>query len=165
MDGPTSFSCQQTGLDNNRDMALKRARSFEANLRVNPAKARHVVEFMQKIFDNQHAEHAPELPHQKECWYLPLFSVYHPKKPDSVRVVFDSSAKFHGSSLNDVLLKGPPSCNSLLGILMRFRKEAVAVTVDVEQMFYNFKVDEDHRDYLRFIWHKDNDLSKPLVDH
>ena len=162
---PLPFRANRPILDNNRDMALKRARSFDANLRANPAKATHVVEFMQKIFDNQHAEPALELPHQKECCYLPLFSVYHPKKPDSVRVVFDSSAKFRGLSLNDVLLKGPPSCNSLLGILMRFRKEAVAVTVDVEQMFYNFKVDENHRDYLRFIWHKDNDLSKPLVDH
>ena len=73
--------------------------------------------------------------------------------------------QFRGLSLNDVLLKGPPSCNGLLGILMRFRKGVVAVTIDVEQMFYNFKVDENYRDYLRFICHKDNDLSKPLVDH
>ncbi|VDI84341.1 Hypothetical predicted protein [Mytilus galloprovincialis] len=43
-------------------------------------------------------------------------------------------------------------------------KETIAITCDVEQMFYNFKVREDHRDFLRFLWHKQNDLSKPLTD-
>ena len=36
---------------------------------------------------------------------------------------------------------------------------------DVEQMFHNFKVCEPHRDYLRFIWHRDNDVQKPLADY
>jgi hypothetical protein len=35
-----------------------------------------------------------------ECWYLPLFGVYHPRKPDQIRGVFDSSAIFEGVSLN-----------------------------------------------------------------
>jgi hypothetical protein len=73
--------------------------------------------------------------------------VYHPKKPGKVRVVFDSSAKCAGVSLNDVLLKGPDLTNRLLGVLVRFRREAVAITEDIEQMFYNFKVTEQHRDF------------------
>jgi hypothetical protein len=73
--------------------------------------------------------------------------VYHPKKPGKVRVVFDSSAKFAGVSLNDVLLKGPDLTNRLLGVLLRFRREAVAITEDIEQMFYNFKITEPHRDF------------------
>lgn len=120
---------------------------------------------MQKILDRQYAEPAPMTVNNKEIWYLPLFSVYHPKKPNSVRVVFDSSAKYQGHSLNDVLLKGPPLYNSLLGILHRFQKEAVAVTADVEQMFHNCLVAVEHRDYIRFLWHEDNDLSKPLIDY
>jgi hypothetical protein len=31
---------------------------------------------------------------------------------------------------------------------MRFRKNAVAITSDVEQMFYQFRVTENHRDYM-----------------
>lgn len=120
---------------------------------------------MQKILDRQYAEPAPMTVNNKEIWYLPLFSVYHPKKPNSVRVVFDSSAKYQGHSLNDVLLKGPPLYNSLLGILLRFQKEAVAVTADVEQMFHNCLVAVEHEDYIRFLWHEDNDLSKPLIDY
>lgn len=40
---------------------------------------------------------------------------------------------------------------------MRFRKELIAVTADIQQMFYSFIVREDHRDYLRFLWYQDNE--------
>lgn len=71
--------------------------------------------------------------------------------------MFDSSAKHDGVSLNDVLLSGPDLNNTLLGVLTRFRKEPVAVTADIEQMFYCFKVCQEHRDFLRFLWFEDND--------
>lgn len=47
------------------------------------------------------------MPLGQECWYLPMFGVNHRKKPSSIRVVFDSSARYGGVSLNDVLMKGP----------------------------------------------------------
>lgn len=40
-----------------------------------------------------------------ERWYLSMFCVYHPKKPESIRVVFDTFARFEGVSLNDSLKK------------------------------------------------------------
>lgn len=162
---PLPFRNCRPILHNNREAAWKRANSYDNSLKHNPTKAAHVCEFMQKIFDRQHAEPVSATTDDSEKWYLPLFSVYHPKKPDSIRVVFDSSAKSHGYSLNDVMLKGPPLYNSLLGILLRFRKEAIAVTADVGQMFHNFLVTRKHRHYLRFLWHEDNDISKPLMDY
>ena len=42
-----------------------------------------------------------------KVWYLPHHGVYHPKKPEKIRVVFDCSAKCRGTSLNDQLLQGP----------------------------------------------------------
>lgn len=124
----------------------------------------HFVDFMQKIFDNEQAEPAPPLKPGEECWFLPIFGVYHPQKPGKIRVVFDSSAQFEGISLNDTLLTGPDLNNTLLGVLLRFQREQVAVTVDVEQMFYCFRVREDHRNYLRFLWFKDIDLSKRVTE-
>ena len=93
------------------------------NLRNNPVKCEQVIDFMQKLISNQHAEIVPKIPVSLEGWYIPMLAVYHPKKPDSVRVVFDSSAKFQDVSLNNVLLQGPDLCNSLLGILLRFRRD------------------------------------------
>ncbi len=87
-----------------------------------------------------------------------------PKKKKKIRVVFDSSAQFQGLSLNSVLLTGPNLNNSLLGVLIRFRKEPVAVTVYIQQMFHCFTVKEDHRDYLRFLWFFENDLDKDVIE-
>lgn len=50
--------------------------------------------------------------------------------------VFDSSMQYDGVSLNNALLTGPDLNNTLLGVLIRFRKEAIAFTADIEQMFY-----------------------------
>ena len=125
----------------------------------------HYIEFMCKIFENGHAEIAPPLQAEEVCWYFPIFGVYHPQKPGSIRVVFDSSAQHHGVSLNDVLLTGPNMNNSLLGVLLRFRKEPVAVTADVQQMFHCFVVREDHRNYLRFLWYRNNDLDDVAVEY
>ena len=40
----------------------------------------------------------------------------------SVRIVFYSSAKFNGLSLNGHWIKGPDLMNNMLGIILRFRE-------------------------------------------
>ena len=162
---PLPFRASRPRLPNNRAQALQRAKGLQVSLSKNPVKKQHFLEFMGKLLVCGHAELAPELPADAECWYLPIFGVYHPKKPNKIRVVFDSSAQFKGFSLNSVLLQGPDLTNSLLGVLLRFRRDLVAVSVDVEQMFYCFGVIKNDRDYLRFFWHKDNVTSKPLVEY
>lgn len=162
---PLPFRSPRSRLPNNRDQAMKRLTSLRKTLDKKPEMKRQFIEFMQKLFDNDHAEHAPPVDKEEESWYLPMFGVYHPQKPDQIRVVFDSSAEFEGMSLNKVLLSGPDLNNTLLGVLMRFRKESIAVTADVQQMFYCFVVREDHRDYLRFLWYEDNNLEKRVTEY
>ncbi len=93
-------------------------------------------------------------------WYLPHHPVYHPQKPDKIRVVFDCSAKYRGTSLNDQLLQGPDLTNSLVGVLTRFREEPVAFMSDVESMFYQVHVRSSDCDALRFLWWPDGDLDR-----
>lgn len=45
---------------------------------------------------------------------------------------------------------------------MRFRRGEFAIMTDVEQMFYCFGVFPAHRNFLRFLWHEDNDVN-PLI--
>lgn len=94
-------------------------------------------------------------------WYLSHFGVFHPKKPDKLRVVFDASAKFKGMSLNDNLLAGPDLTNSLVGVLIRFRQDVVAFQGDIKSMFYQVHLPSADMDYFRFIWWPDGDYSKP----
>ncbi|XP_069114175.1 uncharacterized protein [Argopecten irradians] len=162
---PLPFRDPRPRLANNRAQALKRAKTLDSSLRKDPVKRQHFVTFMDNIFKSGHAELAPDLKENEECWYLPIFGVYHPRKPGQLRAVFDSSAKHNGVSLNDVLMSGPDLSNSLLGVLMRFRREPIAIVGDVQQMFYCFQVREDHRNYLRFLWYKENDPDKELVEY
>ena len=162
---PLPFRSSRPRLPNNKPLALKRAKSLHISLQKNPVKRDHFVTFMKKILDSGHAEVAPPLRIGEEHWYLPLFGVYHPKKPGQIRGVFDSSAQFDGVSLNKVLLSGPDLTNNLLGVLMRFRREPVAITADIEQMFHCFHVREDHRNFLRFLWYKDNNPDKELIEY
>lgn len=144
--------------------AYNRLSSLRRTLEKRPQMKANFFEFMENMFATEHAEIAPPLKKDQECWYLPLFGVYHPKKPNKIRVVFDSSAPYDGVSLNDVLLKGPDLNNSLLGVLLRFRKEPVAITIDIQHMFHCFLVRKDHRDFLRCLWYKDNDPGKEVVE-
>lgn len=137
---PLPSRSPRSRLPNNRDQAMKCITSLHKTLDKKPEMKRQLIEFMQNNFDNDHAEHAPPRYKEEESWYLPMFGVYHPQKCDQIRVVFDSSAEFEGMSLNKMLLSGPDLNNTLLGVLMRFRKESIAVTADVQQMFYCFVV-------------------------
>lgn len=164
-EAPLPFQKNRKRLANNHKQALNRAKQFSSCLMKDETKRQHVIEFMDQLIQKHHAEVAPPISSDEECWYLPLFGVYHPKKPKKIRLVFDSSSKCEGQSLNDVLLSGPDLTNSLLGVLMRFRREEVAIMADVEQMFYCFRVNPAHRNFLRFLWHEDNDVNKPLIEY
>ena len=109
---------------------------------------------MTEIIKSGYAEEIPEddKPVDGRLFYIPHHGVYHPKKPDKIRVVFDCSSKHQDTCLNDVLLQGPDMTNDLIAVLCRFRKESVAIACDVKKMFYQFHVNEDHRNYLRFLW-------------
>lgn len=45
----------------------------------------HFATFMTKLFDNDNAEKAPTKQSTQEQWFLPLFGVYHPQKPNQIR--------------------------------------------------------------------------------
>lgn len=47
---------------------------------------------------------------------------------------------------------------------IKFRKEAVAITADIRQMFHCFLVREDHN-FLKFMWLRDNDPSKDIIEY
>ena len=87
------------------------------------------------------------------------------RKPDKIRVVFDCSSRYQGTSLIDELLQGPDLTSSLVGVLTRFRQENVAFMSDVEGMYHQVRVPEDQRDYLRFLWWPDGDMSQDLEEY
>ncbi|XP_066920798.1 uncharacterized protein [Clytia hemisphaerica] len=84
-------------------------------------------------------------------------TVRKPNKPGKIRIVWDASARFKGTSLNDQLLKGPDLLNSLVTVLSKFRRGKIAVMSDVEKMFHQVLVPEEDTDSLRFLWRKNEE--------
>ena len=80
------FCPDRLTLPNNREQAQKGAKSLHISLQKNPVKLQHFVDFMGKMFENNHAKVAPPLTNNEECWCLPDFGVYHPQKtqPNSI---------------------------------------------------------------------------------
>lgn len=76
---PLPFRKNRPRLADNRSQALRRARMLDQSLQKSTSKRQHFTEFINNMFRNGHAGEAPTLEQNEECWYLPLFGVYHPK--------------------------------------------------------------------------------------
>lgn len=120
-------------------MAKKRLLGFEKVL----AKDQSLAENIKGQIESYHAKGYirkltdDELSQQIfRTWYLPIFAVKNPNKPDKTRIVWDAAANKVGNiSLNTMLVKGPDQLSSFVGILMRFREGRVAICGDIQEMF------------------------------
>ena len=159
---PLPFRDQHPKLPNNAKVAAHRLQQLKFRFSKDKKYKKDYTTFMSDMIKNNYAE---KVPMEKECndgqtWYIPHHGVYHPQKPDKIRVVFDCSAQFQGESLNKHLLSGPDLTNKLIRVLTRFRQETVALMSDIEAMFYQVQVSEECRDFLRFLWWEDGDTSR-----
>ena len=68
------------------------------------------------------------------------------------RIVFNSSAKCNGYSLNDYWAKGPDLMNSMLGILLRFREGQIALVGDIRKMYHSVHLSLLDQHTHRFLW-------------
>ena len=60
---------------------------------------------------------------------------------------------------------GPDLFNQLMRVLTRFRQEEVAVMADIEKMYFQILVADEHRSLLRFLWWNYGDMSKEIIDN
>ena len=68
-----------------------------------------------------------------------------------VTVVFDTSAKYQGTSLNENLLPGIDFLNNLVNVSTKFRTGKYAIIGDIDKMFHQVGVCESDMDALRFV--------------
>jgi hypothetical protein len=89
-----------SSLPDNREDTRKRFNATRRTLERKPEMKKDYFEFMQKLFANGHAVPLPEsdIASKRPRWYLRQFGVYHPRKPDKIRVVFDSAVETNAVS-------------------------------------------------------------------
>ena len=107
--------------------------------------------YMSDLIANCNAELATE-DGPKSKTYTPHHKIYHPEKPGKLRVVFDCSAEYKEVlCLNDILLQGPDITNNLVCVLLRFRRESIAVHGDIHSMFHQVKIPLQDIEYFPFL--------------
>ena len=104
--------------------------------------------FMEEIISKEYAREAKTNPPDRRTWYLPRHSIYHPHKPNKLRVVFDCSAELNGRSINKELLPGPDLKKKLVGVLTKFRENKVAFMADIKKIYFQIFVAEQPRSLL-----------------
>ncbi|XP_076858013.1 uncharacterized protein LOC143512031 [Brachyhypopomus gauderio] len=150
---------RRPSLPDNKNLAVLRLNHLKRKLAKDKKYKEHYVKFMEEVICKGDAEEVQDTGVEGEKWYIPHHGIYHTKKPDKLRVVFDCSASYKGTSLNDHLLSGPDLLNNLIGVLIRFRQHPIALMCDVERMFHQFHVHEADRNFLRFLWWSNGDFN------
>ncbi len=79
---PLPFRSPWHRLQNNKVQANNRLMSLTCKLRTHPEIKEHFVDFMRKIFKNEHAELTPQLQKNEECWFLPMLGCTIQRSPD-----------------------------------------------------------------------------------
>ncbi|XP_039534154.1 uncharacterized protein LOC120483252 [Pimephales promelas] len=134
-----------------KEAVLPSLRNIERKLAKNPEQAQTYCSEIQKLESEGYiAKITPEEADKStESWFIPHHMVHHNGKD---RIVFNCSYQYHGQSLNEQLLPGPTLGPSLLGVILRFRQHAVAVSGDIKGMFHQVRLLPGDKSVLRFIW-------------
>ncbi len=69
-----------------------------------------------------------------------------------LRLCVNSSLKFKGLSLNEILYKGPSALNDLFGVLLNFRKYPVALVKDIKKFYNSVNATTRVQHLRRLVW-------------
>ena len=97
--------------------------------------------------------------------YIAHHAVVKPEsKSTPIRIVFNSSANFHGHILNDYWLKGPNAfMNNSLGVSLRFREDYVGIVGDIKKMYNSVRISLLDQHCHRFLWREMETSLKPSI--
>ncbi|XP_046347391.2 uncharacterized protein LOC124128018 [Haliotis rufescens] len=134
-----------------QQMVMPTLRRTERRLRDRPDLSRIHNDKIKKLVEAGYVKKLTkeEVEKAEESWYFPHHIVEHNGK---FRLVFNCSFEHNGQILNKHLLPGPTVGSSLLGVFLRFRQHAVAISGDIKAMFHQVRLLSRDKPLLRFIW-------------
>lgn len=154
-------------LPDNRAQAEKILCSTEKRLARNPDHAEAYGKQMTELVENRFARKLTEkevTEYEGPVHYISHHAVLRPEKRSTpVRIVFNSSASYHGHCLNDYWYKGPDLLNDLLGVLLRFRMNEVGFCGDISKMYHRVAIPERDMHVHRYLWRDMQTDRKPDV--
>ncbi|KRX59619.1 hypothetical protein T06_8900, partial [Trichinella sp. T6] len=130
---------------------------------------RRLQQLEKRLSNNSEREKEYDETDEKEgipgkTWYLPHHAVYRDDRTATrCRIVFDVSAKYQGTLLNDFLEPRPPLQNQILDILIRFRRFKIGIQADISKMFLQIRLDPEDKDVSRFLWRNMKEGKRPRI--
>ena len=86
-----------------------------------------------------------------------------PHATTPLRLCMNSSMKFAGYSLNDILMKGPSALNDLFSVSLGFRKFKVGFVKDLSKFYQSVAASERDQHLRRVIWRNGNAKNDPEI--
>ena len=148
----------------NKTAVYRRASNTLSRISKDPEAAEKCREIVRGYLDRGHVKQLSSEEGREAHTFIPVFLIKNENK-GKFRLVFDSSAKFRGVSLNDCLYQGPDDTNRLTGVLMRFRHNAVAFSADIQTMFHCFAVPKSQEKFQCFYWYENNIPGSQIVPY
>ncbi|XP_055623313.1 uncharacterized protein LOC129766739 [Toxorhynchites rutilus septentrionalis] len=142
-------------LPDSRQLAIRRTQCLQKRMLKDTILAKILDRKMKEYIERGYVRKLTSTELQEprnRVWYLPVFPVTNPNKPDKVRLVWDAAAKVHDISLNALLLKGPDLLTSLVSILYQFREFRIALSGDIREMFHQIGINSSDQHCQRFFW-------------
>ena len=148
------FKKDPRSLPNNRAVAVKIAEKLEQKLEKENNREYYNQEF-KKYLDRGAAIKISQ--EELDSWMGPInYISHHGVEQDSVstplRIVSNSSLKNGGKSLNDCLIAGPNSLNSMVDCMMRFRCYECGLVYDLTKAYNQLKTGLVERHLRRLVW-------------
>ena len=139
----------------NYRMTVGQLSSLQTHLSKNSSKFDQYNQVIQEYLHNDFVEEVVDS--QVKGHYLPHHGVAKESKTTPLRVVFNASTKSKSSdlSLNDALETGPFLTEKLAGSLINLHIGKFAVIADISKAFLRIGLQEQDRDYVRFLWSDD----------
>ena len=122
-----------------------------------------VANYTKVMQENIEKGYISESSNDEEGFFMPHFPVLRDSETTPLRIVFDASSG--NPSLNSCLHEGPNMMQDLAELLLRFRTKKIGLSADIARAFLSVQLLESDRKYVRFLWYKDNDVTKQLVPY
>lgn len=151
---PTELPC-------NYELAIRRLEGTEKRLVRDPTVATAYCATIQQYLSKGYIQQVEAVDRSENQWYLPHFAVIRPDKSTTkTRIVFDASATYKNTSLNSVISQGPNLQRELVDVLLRFRRNPVALVCDISEMYLQVEIAPEDRRFFRFLW-RNLDTGRP----
>ena len=158
------FEEQPSVLEDNRGQAYALLKKTENRLKANPAHGELYCEQWRDFIDRgvvSEITDAEMREYQGPTFYVSHHEIFKPGSTSTpIRIVVNSSLKYKGVSLNDILMKGPNFLQNLYGIQLRLREHRYILVCDMSKMYHSVHTTVIMKHIRRILW-RDMEVDRP----